>query len=117
VKDSALASSVIPASRTTGVYWEAYGLRAAGEPVHYSLKVERTGVSWARRAVERLHLADPTSALRLQWDEVARPDRGVAGRGVRVDLSRLSGGRYVITLDAAAAGGASASSGKEILIR
>lgn len=117
VKDSALASAIIPASRAVGVYWETYGANPGGEPVHFSLTVEQIGVSWAQRAAERLHLADPTSALRLQWDEVARPDHGVAGRGVRVDLSRLRGGRYVITLDVTTADDDRASSAKEIVIR
>jgi hypothetical protein len=117
VKDSALASATIPTSRTVGVYWETYGMRDAGEPVHFSLSVEAVGVSWARRAAERLHFADPSSALRLQWDEVARPDHGIAGRGVRVDLSRLRAGRYVVTLDVAAATNERASSAKEIVIR
>lgn len=117
VKDSALASDVVPASRAVGVYWEAYGLRDRGETVHYSLTVEQVGVSWARRAAERFHLADPTTALRLQWDEVARPEQGVAGRGVRVDLSRLRGGRYQVTLDATATTGERASTGREIVVR
>jgi hypothetical protein len=116
VKDSALASTTIPMSRNVGVYWETYGANARGEPAHFSLMVEQVGVSWARRAAERLHLADPTSALRLQWDEVVRPEHGIAGRGVRVDLSRLRSGRYVVTLDVSAAGD-HASSTKEIVIR
>jgi hypothetical protein len=117
VKDSALASSIVPASLAVGVYWETYGMRDGGEPVHYTLTVEQVGVGWARRAAERLHLADPTSALRLQWDEVARPEHGIAGRGVRVDLSRLRGGRYVVTLDVSAVGDEHASSTQEIVIR
>jgi len=117
VKDSALASATIPMSRNVGVYWETYGANPNGEPLHFSLMVEQVGISWARRAAERLHLTDPTSALRLQWDEVAQPNHGVAGRGVRVDLSRLRGGRYVVTLDVTARGSDSASSTKEILIR
>jgi hypothetical protein len=117
VKDSALASSVIPLSRAVGAYWEAYGLGERGEPVHYSLTVEQVGVSWARRAVERLHLADPSSALRLQWDEVPQQDHGIAGRGVRVDLSRLRGGRYVVTLEASTRTNERASTGTQIVIR
>ncbi|MGH7618388.1 MAG: hypothetical protein ACREPM_14285, partial [Gemmatimonadaceae bacterium] len=117
VQDSALPSAIIPMSRAVGVYWEVYGLHDAGEPVHYSLTVEQVGVSWARRAAEHLHLADPTTALRLQWDEVARPEAHVAGRGVRVDLSRLRGGRYVVTLDVEARDGARASATKEVEVR
>lgn len=117
VKDSALASEIVPASRAVGVYWETYGVREAGEPVHYSLTVEQVGVSWARRAFERFHLADRTTALRLQWDEVVRPEHGIAGRGVRVDLSRLRGGHYLVTLAVSADGHEEAASAKEIVVR
>lgn len=117
VKDSALASAIVPASRAVGVYWEAYGLRDRGEPLHYSLTVEQVGVSWTRRAFERLHLADRTTALRLQWDEVAKLQKGIAGRGVRVDLSRLRGGRYLVTLEASTNDHELAASAKEIVIR
>jgi hypothetical protein len=51
-----------------------------------------------RRAAERIHLATPFSPVRVEWQEV--PDRGdnIASRAVSLDLSRLSPGRYEITL-------------------
>jgi hypothetical protein len=49
-----------------------------------------------RRAAERLGIADPTTGLRVQWEEVPQRVNDIAGRGVRVDLSRLRPGRYRI---------------------
>jgi hypothetical protein len=117
IRDSSLATSIIPPSRAVGVYWETYGLRAQGEAVHFSLSVEQVGVSWMRRAAERLRLADPTSGLRIQWEEVPKQQGGVAGRGVRLDLSRLRGGRYTMRLTIAADGEAPTTVVREIEVR
>ena len=117
VRDSALASNVIPASRAVGVFWETYGRSATGEPVHFSLTVREVGVGWARRAAERLRLVDRASSLRIEWDEVPRQRDGIAGRGVRVDFSRLRHGHYVMDLVASTRTGASAVSTKEIDVR
>jgi hypothetical protein len=114
VVDSALASDVVPGSRTLGVYWETYGLHPAGEPVKYTLTVEQIGMGWLRRTAERLHLTDPTSGLRIQWEEVPQRVNGIAGRGVRVDLSRLRSGRYRMQLTASASGEAPASVEREV---
>jgi len=100
VVDSALSNDVVPDSRVLGVYWETYGLNPAGEPVRFTLSVEQIGIGWLRRTAERLRLADPTSGLRIQWEEVPQRANGIAGRGVRVDLSRLRSGRYRIRLTA-----------------
>jgi hypothetical protein len=101
-RDNALASNEVPLARAVGVYWEAYGLRerGGGEPVHYTVSVQQIGVSWLRHAVERVHLADPTTGLRLQWDEVPEQREGIAPRGVRVDLSRLRSGTYELAVTA-----------------
>ena len=108
VRDSALATSVVSGARGVGVYWEAYGLTAP-EPLHFTLSVEQHGVGWLRRTAERLHLADPTSGLRLQWDEVPELTGDMAPRSVRLDLSRLRSGHYRVSLTARSrAGGATA---------
>lgn len=99
-RDNALSSTEIPMARAVGVYWETYGLRTTGEPVHFTLSVQQIDVSWLRRAVERVHLADPTTGLRLQWDEVPERHDGIAARGVRVDLSRLRSGTYELAVTA-----------------
>jgi hypothetical protein len=116
VRDSALASAVIPASRAVGVFWETYGLRPRSGPVHFTLTVEEIDIGFLRRAAERLRFADPTSALRVQWDEVPQIEDGIAGRGVRVDLSRLRAGRYRIQLSIWTDAGTSASS-RDVTVR
>lgn len=117
VRDSALASPIMPATRGVGVYWETYGLRAEGEPVQFALTVERVGVDWMHRAAEKLHLADPTTSLRIQWDEVPQRVNGIAGRGVRVDLSRLVSGRYRMQLMVTPVGEGAVVAVREIEVR
>lgn len=115
-RDNALPSNELPLARAVGVFWEAYGLRLSGEPVHYTLSVQQVGVSWMRRTIERMHLADRTTGLRLQWDEVPEQRDGIAGRGVRIDLSRLRSGTYrlAVTADTRQA---TATTEREIVIR
>jgi hypothetical protein len=83
-------------TRNVGAFWEAYGIPEHTRPVHYVLSVEQFGIGWLQRAKERLHLDDPSTGLRIQWDEVPQPVNGIASRAVRLDLSRLRGGRYHI---------------------
>jgi hypothetical protein len=115
-RDNALASTEVPLARAVGVYWEAYGLRERAETVHYTVSVQQTGVSWLRHAIERAHLADPTTGLRLQWDEVPEQHDGVAARGVRVDLSRLRSGTYELAVTAETDRGLTTTK-REIVVR
>jgi hypothetical protein len=117
VRDSALGTTSIPASRPVGVYWETYGLRPGAEPVKFTLTVEQVGIGFLRRAAEKLRFADPTSALRVLWSEVPQQRRGIAGRGVRVDLSRLRAGRYRVELRVATDGGDEAVAMRQIDVR
>jgi hypothetical protein len=115
VRDSALATNVVSGARSIGVFWETYGLDAPA-PLHFTLSVEQFGVGWFRKTAERLHLADPTSGLRLQWDEVPELDRGIAARNVRLDLSRLRSGHYRVSLTVRSRDG-SATATREIEVR
>ena len=115
VRDSALGTNVVAGARGVGVYWETYGLRAP-EPLHFTLTVEQFGVGWLRRTAEALHLADPTSGLRLQWDEVPELADRIAARSVRLDLSRLRAGQYRVSLTVRARDGA-ATAAREIDVR
>ena len=117
VRDSALTSTVVPGSRTVGVYWEAYGLDAPIAQVRYTLSVQQVGVGWMHRAAERLHLTDPTTGLRVQWEEVPQRTNGIAGRAVRLDLSRLRSGTYHMELAAHMDGRAAAVASREIIVR
>ncbi|MEO7084644.1 MAG: hypothetical protein ABI442_06210 [Gemmatimonadaceae bacterium] len=98
VRDSTLTSETIPASRSAGVYWEVYGLMLGDGQVHYTLTVEQVGTGLLRHIAEALRFADPTTALRIQWDEVPQVTNGIAGRGVRVDFTQLRTGRYRLQL-------------------
>ena len=117
VRDSALASPIISPTRSVGVYWETYGLRPGAEPVDFTLTVEQVDVGWIQRAAEALRFADPASSLRIQWSEMPEHRNGVAGRGVRVDLSRLRDGRYRVELGVITRSGERAVSSREIEIR
>ncbi len=116
VRDSALATNVIASTQSFGVYWESYGLRAQGEPVQFTLSVDPVNVGWLRRTASHFHLADPTSGLRIQWDEVPRVVDGVAGRGVRLDLSRLHPGTYRMLLTLTPRGDPPVSAQREITV-
>jgi hypothetical protein len=117
VRDSALASMVVPTSRVIGVFWETYGLQPRSEPIHFTLTVEEIDIGLLRRVSEKLRFADPTSALRIQWDEVPLQQNGIAGRGVRVDLSRLRSGRYRMQLSIAAGDGASVVASRDVTVK
>jgi len=92
-------------------------LRSAGEPVRFTLTVEQTKVGWVRRAAERLGFADPTTGLRVQWEEVPQSANDIAGRGVRVDLSRLRSGQYRIQVLVAARGEKPIVAERDVVLR
>jgi hypothetical protein len=98
VREDMLPTDAVIGARALGVYWETYGLRAAGEPVHFTLSVRQVDVGWRQRAAERLHLTDPATGLSIQWEEVPQQMNGVAGRSVSLDLSRLRPGKYRVEL-------------------
>jgi len=100
-------------TRVVGAYWEVYGLSQTSGPVKFSLSVEPFDIGWTRRLAQRVGLTDPASGLRLQWEDAPRTLNGILARGVRVDLSRLRGGKYRLTLTATTRDG-SATSSREI---
>ncbi len=116
VRDSIRPTNVVPATQSIGVYWETYGLPASDAPVRFTFSIEQVGVGWMRRAAERLHVADRTSGVRIQWEEVPRVTNGIAGRGVRVDPSQLRRGTYRVELSAAVPGESPVSSAREIVV-
>ena len=115
VRDSMLASTNLT-TRVVGAYWEVYGVSDASGPVQFTLSVEPFDIGWTRRLAQRVGLSDPMTGLRLQWDDAPRTVNGVLGRGVKVDLSRLRGGKYRLTLTATTRDG-SATASREIDVR
>jgi hypothetical protein len=85
--------------------------------VRFALTVEQIEIGWLQRTAARLRFADPTTATRVQWQEVPRTTNGLAGRGVRVDLSRLRSGKYRLELRATTEDGATATAIREIEVR
>jgi hypothetical protein len=88
----------VSASHPLGVFWETYGVRPDGESLAVSLTIERIKEGWARRAAERLHLATPFSPMAVHWQEVPDATDHLTSRAVTLDLSRLTPGRYEISL-------------------
>ena len=86
-QDSALASEVVPPSRELGCTGRptAFAPRRARE-LFPDRRTDRRQLVSPRR--ERFRLADPTTGLRIQWEEVPQQTNGIAGRGVRVEVSR-----------------------------
>ena len=90
---TAIAGSLVEASRPLGVYWE---LRAAGSqetPAWASIVVEPVRIGAARQAAARLHLADTPSALKLRWQLAPTPAGSVVLR-----LPQNARGRYRVKL-------------------
>lgn len=115
VRDSMLTSTSL-STRVVGAYWEVYGVSEASGPVSFALSVEPFDIGWTRRLAQRVGLTDPASGLRLQWQDAPRSVNGILGRGVRVDLSRLRGGKYRLTITATTREG-TATSFREIEVR
>ena len=117
IQDNAFASNVVPPSRELGAFWETYGVMGLTEPARFTLTIEPTDVSWLRRMAETLRFADPTRALRIQWQEVPQTINGIAGRGVRVDVSQLRSGKYKLQLAVETTGEKTSSTTREIEVR
>jgi hypothetical protein len=116
-RDSALAMNVAPFNRNVGVFYETYGLAPQGEHLRFTLTVEQIEIGWRQRAAERLRFADPTAAVRIQWDEMARVSNGINGHGQKVSLSSLRSGKYRMTLRVVTDEGATATSSRDIEVR
>jgi hypothetical protein len=115
VRDSMLTSTSL-STRVVGAYWEVYGVSETNGPIAFALSVEPFDIGWTRRLAQRVGLTDPATGLRLQWQDAPRSVNGILGRGVRVDLSRLRGGKYRLTLTATTREG-TATSSREIEVR
>lgn len=96
-----LATVRVEATAQLGVFWEAHGL-AAGQDVTFSLSAVRAGGGALRRAAAALGLGR-RDRLQFSWQERPEED-GVLGRTLRLDLSDLPAGTYVLRVAAAVSG-------------
>jgi len=87
-----------PSDRQIGVFWETYGVRSEGESVDYALLVTPADEGFFHRAMVKLHVADPERSASVQWREMPSVTKGIASRGMTVDLSHLRPGRYSVRL-------------------
>ncbi|HEY0997496.1 MAG TPA: hypothetical protein VGD77_15985, partial [Gemmatimonadaceae bacterium] len=115
VVSHALTSEVVRDGRV-GVFWETYGLDAAGEVVSVTMTLQRTGAPLMRRAAEALGLADRAAPLQVRWREQPDARTGIASRALTLELSSLAPGRYRIRL-VTEAGSRRATSERELVIR
>jgi hypothetical protein len=112
----ALHTDRVDRNRLLGLFWETYGVRNEGESFAVSITIERIEEGWMRRTAERLHLATPFSPVRLQWKEVPDRGNGIVSRSVTLDLSRLTPGRYEISLSVAPTDGVPLVAKRELTV-
>src|SRR5438105_1850774 len=110
----ALPTAQVPVDGRLRLFWEISDLNPAGEPVTTSLSVRAESRAWLGRAAESVGLVGRRRAVELQWDEVLRPDAGVAPRVLDVDLSGLPAGRYRVALAVSVGGGFPVTATREI---
>ena len=111
----ARAAATARAGTSVGLFWEVYGLPPDGAPLTIAVAVAPRRAGWLRRATSTLGLSRQRFAVRLSWQELARPRDGVAPRAVALDLTGLSPGRYQIEV-VIKAGAAEATAAREITI-
>jgi hypothetical protein len=109
------AAATARAGTSVGLFWEVYGLPPDGAPLTIAVAVAPQRAGWLRRATSTLGLSRRPSAVRLAWQELARPRDAVAPRAVALDLTGLSPGRYQIEV-VVKTGAAEASAAREITI-
>jgi hypothetical protein len=114
---TALHSDQISGKDLLGVFWEVYGVRAAGESFTVDITIDRIREGVMRRAAERLHLASPFSPLTVRWNEVPNRIDGISSRAVTLDLSQLGNGRYEIRLALTPSDGPPVVTTREIVVR
>ena len=109
-------SAALPSSSRVGLYWEAYGLAAEGEPLATTVGVAPVRIGWLRRAAESVGLASRSRPVRLEWTEQGKPRGGIAARALVLDLSPLAPGRYRIELAVTGTGGRTTRASRAIQI-
>ena len=100
---SAKAMGVIKAraSEKLGLYWEMYGVNAAGEQATVSITVIKEGddPGFFTRQARRLRLLKSEEPVSMRIGEQTTPGVNRASRSVTLDISTLSKGTYRLELE------------------
>ncbi len=98
-----LGSTTVGAEGELGVFWEVYGV-ARGHDVDLSVAVVPEDRGIFRRLGEALRVLPRNASMEFTWRE-APGEEAIAGRALRLDLSKLSPGRYTFRVSALGTGG------------
>jgi hypothetical protein len=104
-------------TKPVGVFWEMYGVSSSGESLAYTLTVTRDGISWYRRAAEKLKVVDRPAPVRMEWNEPSARPGATRSRALALDLSTLPEGRYRVELALEAGGQAAAAATRVITVK
>lgn len=103
----ALATERVHSREKLGVYWEAYGTSAAGEPMRISLVVSRENPSdrgFFRRMLSAIGVAADADHVSVGVDEASARGSTTTPRALEVDISTLRPGAYIVQLEITVAG-------------
>lgn len=116
--DSAVVRAIpgdrVQRDQPLGVYWEAYHTDDGADSIRVSITVERIDHGFFRSARQRIGLSDDDSPLRINWTDSRPVIGGMSTYAVTLDLSKLSNGRYRITLALSGDDGSPITSSREV---
>lgn len=92
-----LGSTRITGDEAIGLFWEVYGLRESNG-IDVSLTVRREDAGILRRLGQALRLVAARDGPSVRWEEEGGIDE-IAGRTLRLDLSGLDPGDYVLEIE------------------
>ena len=79
-----------------------------------AVTVERIDHGFLRSARQRLRLADQDTPLRVRWTDARPATPGISPHAISLDLGRLPGGRYRLTLSLTPADGRPVMATREV---
>jgi hypothetical protein len=99
-----LGTTRIGGSEPIGLFWEMYGVEGVDE-LEFAVTVRREDAGFLRRLGQALRLVGSRGGLSVRWEEEGRGEGEVAGRTLRLDLSGLEPGDYLLELEVRAGDG------------
>lgn len=92
----ALGAPVARAGERMALYWETYGLTAAGASLAVSVALIPDRAGWLRRGIERLGVVDPAAHAEMKWDVPAPDSASLQHHSIALTLPDLPAGRYTM---------------------